>query len=56
MTIPITLPDVMGALADTVPAAVVILVALGFMTWVAGKALDVLDRHLNRKDDDERHP
>ena len=43
-------------LADTVPAAVVILVALGFTTWLAGKALDVLDRNVNRKDhpDDDR--
>ena len=34
--------------------ALVILIALGFTTWLANKALNVLDRHINPKDPDER--
>lgn len=34
-------------LADTAPADLVILIALGFTTWLANKALNVLDRHIN---------
>ena len=38
-------------LSDTVPAAVVVLIALGFVTWLANKALNILDKHIN--DDDK---
>lgn len=47
------MPDALRSLADTVPAALVILLALGLTAWIAGRALDILDRTVNRKDDDE---
>lgn len=37
-------------LVDTVPAAVVVLIALGFVTWLANKALNILDKHVNEND------
>lgn len=40
-------------LAQAAPGSVVLLVALGFTTWIAGKALNILDRHINRKDPDD---
>ena len=40
-------------LADTAPAALVVLIALGFVTWLAGRALSILDKTVNRKDDDD---
>ena len=43
----------MSRLADTVPAAVVVLIALGFVTWLAGKALSILDRTVNKEKDDD---
>ena len=40
-------------LADTAPAALVVLIALGFVTAITLRALSILDRLVNRKDDDD---